>query len=64
MPLHPDHFKLRLARQGLLLVRILDLDNRQYFSRGRQFFQTPGNGRNRRFIANQQVAVEDIRHHH
>ncbi|MNG23010.1 hypothetical protein D3C84_1075640 [compost metagenome] len=64
MPLHPDHFNLRLTRQGLLLVCILNLDDRQYLTRGRQFFQASGNGRDRRFVTDQQVAVEDVRYHH
>ena len=50
--------------QRLLLRRIGDFNHRQHLAPGRQFFQASTDGGQGGFVADQQVAVENVRHDH
>ncbi|MNH23253.1 hypothetical protein D3C79_831420 [compost metagenome] len=50
--------------QHLLLLAVFHFDNHQRTAIGRQAFQAAGDGGQGGFVADQQIAVEDVRHDH
>ncbi|MNZ30069.1 hypothetical protein D3C78_473250 [compost metagenome] len=50
--------------QHLLLLAVFHFDDHQRTAIGRQAFQTAGDGGQGGFVADQQIAVEDVRHDH
>jgi len=61
---YPDHIDLRRAFQGLLLLAVFHFDHYQRLAIGRQAFEAAGDGGQGGFVADQQVAVENVRHDH
>ncbi|MNZ74156.1 hypothetical protein D3C78_925980 [compost metagenome] len=61
---YPDHIDLGSALQHLLLLAVFHFDNHQRAAIGCQAFEASGNGGQGGFVADQQIAVEHVRHDH
>ena len=62
--MHPDHVNRCGAVKGLLFPRIFDVYHDQCPAIGGELLQASGDGGDGCFVADQQVAVEDIGNHH
>ena len=62
--MHPDHFNRCSAVKGLLFPCVFDVYHDPCTAIGGELLQASGDGGDGRFVADQQVAVEDIGNHH